>query len=100
MKFQFSPSANLLNPKVLVARGITFSERVGKSLKRRIWSRLPIGNVIVDILLWPSDCLKIHRKYRQVFGQKLKLLFPQTFNEKLQHRKLFCRQSIHTVFAD
>src|ERR671933_2766942 len=100
MKFLFYPSANILNSKVIVARGITFSERVGKSLKRRSWSRLPIGNVIVDILLWPSDCLKIHRKYRQVFGQKPKLLFPQTFNEKLQHRKLFCRQSIHTVFAD
>src|SRR3569832_1744120 len=96
MKLHFSTSANLLNPKVLVARGIKFSERVGKSLKRRIWSRLPIGNVIVDILLWPSDCHKNNRKYRQVFGQKLKLLFPQTFNEKLQHRKLFCQQTKQT----
>ena len=100
MKHQFPSSANLLNPKVFVTRGITFSERVGKSLKRQSWSRLPIGHIIVDILLWSSDCLKIYRKYRHVFGQKPKLLFPRTFNEKLQHRKLFFRQSIHTMFAD
>ncbi|MEG4501714.1 ATP-grasp fold amidoligase family protein [Microcoleus sp. F10-C6] len=89
-----------MNPKVFVTRGITFGEWVGKSLKRRGWGRLPIGRVIVDILLWPSDCFKIHRKYRHVFGQRPKLLSPPTFNEKLQYRKLFCRQSIYTVFAD
>ncbi|MEG4858192.1 ATP-grasp fold amidoligase family protein [Microcoleus sp. K1-B6] len=89
-----------MTPEVLVVKGIMFGERVGKSLKRRGWGRLPIGRVIVDILLWPSDCFKIHRHYRHIFGQKPKLLSPQTFNEKLQHRKLFCRQSIHTVFAD
>ncbi len=100
MKLQFSLSANLLNPKIFLVKGITFSERVGKSLKRRGWGRLPIGRVIVDIFLWPSDCLNIHRKYRHFLGQKPKLLSPQTFNEKLQHKKLFCRQSIHTVFAD
>lgn len=100
MKLQFSLVANLLNPKVLVDRGSTFSEQLGKSLQRRSWSRLPMKRLIVDILLWPSDCLKIRRKYQNVFGQKPKLLFPQTFSEKLQHRKLFCRQSLHTVFAD
>jgi teichuronopeptide biosynthesis TupA-like protein len=84
----------------IVLKAIRASNHAGKALQFRGWGRYLIGRMIVDLLLWPSDFLAVRRQYTSVFGRPPKLLFPKTFNEKLQREKLFQRRSRQTVFAD
>jgi hypothetical protein len=84
----------------ILLKAIRASKQAGKALQLRGWGRYLIGRMIVDFLLWPSDFLIVRRTYASVFGRPPKLLFPKTFNEKLQRDKLFRRRSRHTIFAD
>lgn len=59
-----------------------------------------MGRQVVDALLLPSDIVTVRRAYASVFGSPPRLLRPRTFNEKLQHAKVFKRKARHTRFAD
>ena len=59
-----------------------------------------VGQIAIDMFLWPSDLRKIRRTYNEVFGRYPRILFARTFNEKLQRNKLFYRRRNHIVFAD
>jgi hypothetical protein len=84
----------------ILLKAIRASKQAGKALQLRGWGRCLIGRMVVDFLLWPSDFLIVRRTYASVFGRPPKLLFPKTFNEKLQRDKLFRRRSRQTIFAD
>jgi hypothetical protein len=90
----------LLRPKALALRAVGFAQRVGTSLKRRGWGSSSAGRGVIDALLWPADAVIACRGYHRSFGSMPRLLRPQTFNEKLQHSKLFRRKRVHTVLAD
>lgn len=47
-----------------------------------------------------SDEMYLKLKYRSVFGRKLNLKNPKTFNEKLQWLKLYDRNPIYSVMVD
>jgi hypothetical protein len=102
LKKTASPSAipGVLNAQALALKAIGFAQRVGNSLKRRGWGSSSAGRLVIDALLWPSDAVIACRGYHRSFGSMPRLLRPQTFNEKLQHGKLFRRKRLHTVLAD
>jgi TupA-like ATPgrasp len=89
-----------LKPREILFKTIRASNHAGKALQLRGWGRYLIGRMIVDLLLWPSDFLTVRRTYASLFGRPPRLLFPKTFNEKLQRDKLFHRRSSHAIFAD
>jgi TupA-like ATPgrasp len=84
----------------IILGSIRASNHAGKALHLRGWGRYLIGRTIVDLLVWPSDFLTVRRTYASLFGRPPRLLFPKTFNEKLQRDKLFRRRSRHAIFAD
>ena len=84
----------------IILGSIHASSRAGKALHLRGWGRYLIGRTIVDLLVWPSDFLTVRRTYASLFGRPPRMVFPKTFNEKLQHDKLFRRRSRYTLFAD
>ena len=47
-----------------------------------------------------SDDMYLKIKYRSVFGKKLDLESPKTFNEKLQWLKLYDRRPEYTIMVD
>ena len=49
---------------------------------------------------WFSDLLYTLKRYKRTFGKYPNLIFPKTFNEKIQHRKLFFRDPLLTTLAD
>ena len=49
---------------------------------------------------WISDKFMVKILYRDVFGRKLNLDSPKTFNEKMQWLKLYNRQDIYTSYVD
>ena len=63
---------------------------------------------IVRNVLWPivpdvlarSTTLRSWRRYRYDFGRFPNVLSPQTFNEKVQARKLFDRRPLFALWAD
>lgn len=60
-----------------------------------------IKSIIKDILPDPAvDILFALRKHKQRHGKFPSLVRPQTFNEKIVHRKLFDRRPLLTQFAD
>lgn len=74
-------------------------ERAGIRLKRMLpWTRAT--RVLIDLLLLPSDLVKIHRGFRQELGRRPRILFPRTLNDYLQHTKILRRRSRHVMFAD
>jgi hypothetical protein len=86
--------------EALALKAVAFAQRVGNGLKRRGWGSSYAGRLVIDALLWPSDAVIACRGYHRSFGSMPRLLRPQTFNEKLQHSKLFGRERVHTVMAD
>ena len=84
----------------IILKAIRASNQAGKALRFRGWGRYLAGRMIVDLLLWPSNFLVVRRQYASLFGRPPRLLFPITFNEKLQRDKLFRRRSRHAIFAD
>lgn len=55
---------------------------------------------IIDTLLFPRDYLRILDSYRGAHQKSPRVLFPKTFNEYIQHTKLFRRNERFIVFAD
>lgn len=51
-------------------------------------------------LNWMSDERYLKKKYHAVFGKKLDLKNPQTFNEKMQWLKLYDRKPVYTTMVD
>ena len=49
---------------------------------------------------WISDKFMVKILYRDVFGRKLNLDSPKTFNEKMQWLKLYNRKDIYTSYVD
>lgn len=47
-----------------------------------------------------KDEMFLNLKYKKIFGKKLNLKDPQTFNEKLQWLKLYDRKDIYTTMVD
>ena len=72
----------------------------GTTLKGSRLAHLRAGRFLIDVFLWPSDYMRIRRKYAGVFGRPPRLLRAKTFNEKLQRSKLFRRKAIYTQWAD
>ncbi|MCW2601821.1 MAG: hypothetical protein JWM02_3650 [Frankiales bacterium] len=88
-------------PRVgMTAKAMGFAQRLGNGLKRRGWGSSYLGRRAIDALLWPNDALTAWRGYRRSFGASPRLLRPQTFNEIVQHNKLFRRRRLHTTLAD
>ncbi|WP_295428814.1 ATP-grasp fold amidoligase family protein [uncultured Thiodictyon sp.] len=75
-------------------------ERVGLRLKRTRLAETRSGRVIVDLILWPTDLVKILRSYHASFGVYPNLLRPRGFNDFLQQSKLFRRKRRYTQCAD
>ncbi len=69
-------------------------------MRERGWGRTRSGRWVVDALLWPSDIRLIRNQYRDEFGRFPRLLFPRTFNEKIQRTKAFARCPRYTRYAD
>lgn len=59
-----------------------------------------IRRLFSDILCYPHDWWKIRTSFFQHQRRNPKLVFPRTFNEKLQQSKLIRRKKIYKVFAD
>jgi hypothetical protein len=91
---------SVLHPKALALRTIGLAQRLGHGLRRRGWGSSYLGRMGIDALLWPADAVTARRGYYRAFGSMPRLLRPRTFNEKLQHSKLFRRKPLHTVLAD
>ncbi len=58
-----------------------------------IMDRLKISRIFTDVLY-------IKLKYRAIFGKKLNLINPKTYNEKLQWLKLYDRKPLYTTLVD
>lgn len=56
--------------------------------------------MLIDLLFFPSDIIKIGSQYRAIFGKFPNIFRPKTFNEHLQRSKIFNRKAIYTDFAD
>lgn len=70
----------------------------------RRWVRLTRDRIrrtffVLDFYLVP-DALALKRKYKKVFGHKLNLKNPQTFNEKIQWLKLHDRKPAYKRLTD
>lgn len=86
--------------KTIVFFLLNNSEKFALNLKHTYLGRFYFGRFIVDIILFPSDLYKIFYSFKKSFGLYPNILFPQTFNENLQSRKLFNRIISHITFAD
>ena len=67
------------------------------------WAKYPsifISAVLVKFGKYFPDKLYLKLKYYSVFGKKLNLKNPQTFNEKLQWLKLYDRKPEYTTMVD
>lgn len=69
-------------------------------LKRSRLAESRIGRLVVDLILWPSDLVKILSTYHSSFGVYPNLLRPRGFNEILQRSKLVRRKPLYTQCAD
>lgn len=59
-----------------------------------------IPAVLVRYGSWLPDAIYLKLKYYEVFGKRLNLRNPQTFNEKLQWLKLYDRKPEYTTMVD
>jgi hypothetical protein len=59
-----------------------------------------LRRTIADACPRLRDLIRTRRQYRQHFGQTPSLLFPKTFNEKIQWRKVFDRNPLLPLLAD
>lgn len=84
----------------LISNLIDATERRGVAMKRSKLAASRGGRALTNLVLWPSDYLKSHQYYKAQFGQGPRVFFPRTFNEKIQHTKLFKREPLHQVYAD
>lgn len=64
-----------------------------RAIGGRIWRALAART-------WRSDLVYTIRRYRQTFGRWPNLLRPKTFNEWINHKKLFDRNPLLTLLAD
>jgi hypothetical protein len=58
------------------------------------------GRLFVDLLYFPYDIHIIFQTYKHTFGRYPNIIRPATFNEYIQHSKIFRRKSLQTTFAD
>lgn len=72
----------------------------GCILQERGWGRTRAGRWLIDGMLLPADVRQIRTMHRRVFGRNPRLLFPKTFNEKIQRAKLLSRRARYRVYAD
>lgn len=49
---------------------------------------------------WLYDYRVVRNQYKRTFGEAPSLLFPSTYNEKINHRKLFDRRPIYNEVCD
>lgn len=77
-----------------------YCDLLGQFLERRGWGRFRLGRWLIDALFWPRDLLNTLSTYCKHFGRYPRLTSPKTFNEKIQHHKLFVRSRRHVTFAD
>jgi TupA-like ATPgrasp len=59
-----------------------------------------LGRLFVDFLYFPYDIHIIFQQYKDTFGRYPNIIRPTTFNEYIQHSKVFRRKSLQTIFAD
>jgi hypothetical protein len=72
----------------------------GYDLIEKGWGRNKLERAFIDLILLPNDFHIIRDEYRKVFDCYPRLLFPKTFNEKIQHDKIFNRRCLNSVLAD
>jgi hypothetical protein len=75
-------------------------EGLGLYAKRGVLARSRPGRFVIDMILLPSDLMKIFQTHRNSLGKYPNIVFPNTFNERLQRRKLTARHSRYTCWAD
>jgi hypothetical protein len=73
---------------------------LGNRFKKTWLANYYIGRRFIDIIYLPSDYHKVKTHYFLDIGVYPKILCPKTFNEYLQHSKLFWRRRRHTRMAD
>ena len=74
--------------------------KVGVAFKGTKFGSMRVGRWIIDGMLFPHDWVTIQDHYQRIFGRTPRLLKPVTFNEWIQHHKLFRRRSRYQVWAD
>ena len=79
---------------------IQFLARAARRLKRAGWGKYRLGRELIDALLLLEDVATVRRKYTAAFGSQPRLLFPRSFNEKIQRRKILRRRQHHIRLAD
>jgi hypothetical protein len=75
-------------------------ERLGLNAKKKRLAKSKFGRYLVDCILLPPDVFKILRTHKVALGKYPNILFPKTFNEKLQRYKLTARRHRFTEWAD
>jgi len=86
--------------KTAVEKSMSLTEHLGVWLKRKGIGSVPGGRLLVDFILWPSDYWKCVKYYKGEFHRRPKIFKPETFNEKIQHHKLFHRKRQDAQLAD
>ncbi len=89
-----------MNIKNIIKKSIIISERIGLRGKRSFLRSFAVGRLFVDLLLLPSDLVKIFFSYKAKFGVYPNLIRPRRFNEYLQRWKITKRKKIYTSWAD
>jgi Tfp pilus assembly protein PilF len=74
--------------------------RAARCLARNGWTKHRVGRELIDVLLLPSDVARIRRSYMGVFGSPPRLFSPRSFNENIQHTKIFRRKQRYVRFCD
>lgn len=87
-------------PKKRAEKFVLKTQRLGHALKRRMDNDRPGVRRLIDVLLLPSDIVKIRRGYKAGHGTYPHIWKPQTFNEYLQHAKIFRRRRIMIQLSD
>jgi hypothetical protein len=76
-------------------------EKLGVSLKHKYNPYdSPLIMKVIDFLLLPSDIYKVSVDYKNRFGIYPNIVRPISFNDHIQHYKLFGRKNVHKIYAD
>jgi hypothetical protein len=86
--------------KRVILNIVYFSERTALKAKRSPIAKWSLGRDLIDLILFPSDLIRILYGYRSRFGSYPNLINPPSFNEYLQQSKLIRRKSLYTQCAD
>jgi hypothetical protein len=86
--------------KRVILNIVYFSERTALKAKRSPIAKWSLGRGLIDLILFPSDLIRILHGYKSRFGSYPNLITPPSFNEYLQQSKLIRRKSLYTQCAD